>query len=71
MLSGKVHICDSKIAYLEYIANLEILLMVCTFQKSSHLLKLSKILMGNKGNWLLQGNGAITRVLALCKILAR
>ena len=45
--------------------------MVCTFQKSCHLLKLSKMLMGNIYNWLLQGNGAITRVVAYCKILAR
>ena len=37
--------------------------MVCTFQKSCHLLKLSKMLMGNIYNWLLQGNGAISRVL--------
>ena len=35
------------------------------------LLKLSKMLMGNKCNWLLQGNSAITRVLAYYKILAR
>ena len=38
--------------------------MACTFQKSCQLLKLSKMLMGNICNWLLQGNGAITRVLA-------
>ena len=43
--------------------------MVCTFQKSCHLLKLSKMLMGNICNLLLQGNGAITSVLAYCKIL--
>ena len=42
--------------------------MVCTFQKTCHLLKLSKMLMGNICKWLLQGNGAITRVLAYCKI---
>ena len=54
--------CDAKLAYryLDDIANLEILSMVCTFQKSCHLLKLSKMLMGNIYNWLLQGNGAIT-----------
>ena len=69
-LFSKVHICDAKIAYLDDIANLEVL-MVCTFQKSCHLLKLSKMLMGNIYNWLLQGNGAITRVLAYCKIFAR
>ena len=34
--------------------------MVCTFQKSFHLLELSKMLMGNICNWLLQGDGAIT-----------
>ena len=28
------------------------------------LLKLSNMLMGNMCNWLLQGNGAISRVLA-------
>ena len=43
--------------------------MVCTFQKSYHLLKLSKMLMGNICNLLLQGNGAITSVLAYCKTL--
>ena len=38
--------------------------MVCTFQKSCHLLKLSKMLLGNIYKWLLvQGNGAITRVM--------
>ena len=36
--------------------------MVCTFQKSCHLLKLSKMLMGNICNWLLQGNGASIHV---------
>ena len=40
-------------------------LIVCTFQKSVLLQKLTKMLMGNiLYNWLLQGNGAITRVLA-------
>ena len=39
-------------------------LMVCTYQKSCHLLNLSKMFMGNMCNWLLQGHGAITRVLA-------
>ena len=48
-LFSKVHICGAKIAYLDDIANLEIL----------------------PYNWLLQGNDAITRVLAYCKILAR
>ena len=46
-LFSKVHICDAKIAYLDDIANLIIYLMVCTFHKSCHLLKLSKMLMGN------------------------
>ena len=67
----KGQFCYAKIAYLEDIANLESYPMVCTFQKSCHLLKLSKMLMSNIYNWLLQGNGAITRVLAYCKILAR
>ena len=70
-LFSKVHICDAKIAYLDYIAIWKSNLMVCTFQKSCHLLKLSKMLMGNICNWLLQGNGAITRMLAYCKILER
>ena len=61
-----------KIAYLHDIANWKSYLMVCTFQKSCHLLKSSKMLLGNIYNWLLeQGIGAITRVLAYCKILAR
>ena len=70
-LFSKVHIHDAKIAYFDDIANLEILPCGLHFQKSCHLLKLSKMLMGNIYNWLLQGNGAITRVLAYCKILAR
>ena len=62
---SKVHICDAKIAYLDDIADLEILPYgLHFFQKSCHLLNLSKMLMGNICNWLLQGNGAITRVLA-------
>ena len=40
--------------------------MVCTFQKSCDLLKLSKMLMGNIYNWLQHGNSAI--VLAYSKI---
>ena len=60
-----------KIAYLDDIANLEILPYGLHLQKSCHLLKLSKMLMGNIYKWLLQGNGDITRVLAYCKILAR
>ena len=41
--------------------------MVCTFQKSCHLLKLSKMLIGNIYNWLLQGNGAVPE----CKHIAK
>ena len=63
-LFSKVHNCVAKIAYLDDIAIWKSYLMVCTFQKSCHLLKLSKMLMGNIYNWLLQANGAITRVLA-------
>ena len=40
---------DAKIAYLDDIANLEIL----SFQVSCHLLKLSKMLMGNICKWML------------------
>ena len=64
-LFSKVHICDAKIAYLDDIANLEILpngLHFSDVMSFIHLLKLTK--MGNIYNWLLQGNGAITRVLA-------
>ena len=70
-LFSNVHICDAKKAYLDDIANKEILPYGLHFQKSCHLQKLSKMLMGNIYNWLLQGNGAITRVLAYCEILAR
>ena len=61
----------AKIAYLDDIVIWKSYLMVSTFQKSCHLLKLSKMLMGNIYNWLSQGNGGITRVLAYCKTLAR
>ena len=64
-LFSKVHICDAKIAYLDDIVNLEIL------PYGLHFSELSKMLMGNICNRLLQGNGAIARVLAYCKILAR
>ena len=50
-------LCDAKLAYLDDITNLEI------FPYGLHLM-----LMGNICYWLLQGNGAITRVLAYCKI---
>ena len=70
-LFSKAHICDAKIVYLEDIANLDILPYGLHFQMTCHLLKLSKMLMGNIYNWLLQGNGAITRVLAYGKILVR
>ena len=63
-LVSKVHICDAKIAYLGDIATLEILAYGFHFQKSCHLLKSSKMLTAIICNWLLQGNGAITRVLA-------
>ena len=67
-LFSKLHICDAKIAYLDDIANSEILPYRLHFSKSCHLLKLSKMSMGNIYNWLLQGNGAITRLLACCKL---
>ena len=66
-LFSKLHICDAKIAYLDDIANLEILPYGLHFSEvmSFTKLKLSKMLLGNLYNWLLvQGNGAITRVLA-------
>ena len=69
-LFSKVHICDAKIAYLDDIATLEIL-PYGLHSSAFHLPKLSKMLMGNICNWLLQGNAAITRELAYCKILAR
>ena len=70
-LFSKVNICVAKIADLDDIANLDILPYGLHFSGSCHLLKLSKMLMGNICNWLLQGNGAITRVLAYCKILCK
>ena len=70
-LFSKVHICNAKIAYLDDIANLEILPYGLHFSEVMSFTKLSKMLIGNICNWLLQGNGAITRVLAYCKILAR
>ena len=63
-LFSKVHICDAKIAYLDDIANLEILPYGLHFSEVMSFIKLSKMLMGNICNWLLQDNGAITRVLA-------
>ena len=70
-LFSKVHICDAKIAYLGDIAKLEILPYGLHFSEAMSFTKLSKMLMGIICNWLLQGNDAITRVLAYCKILAR
>ena len=71
-LFSKVHICDAKIAYLDDIANLEILPYGWHF---SEVMSFTKIIKDVDGlyiyNWLLQGNGAIARVLAYCKILAR
>ena len=60
-----------KIAYLDDIVNLQILSYGLHFSEVMSLLKLSKMLMRNICYWLLQGNGAITRGLAYCKILAR
>ena len=68
---SKVHICEAKIAYLDDIANLEILPYGLHFSEVMSFTKILKDVMGNIYNWLLQGNGAITRVLAYCKILAR
>ena len=70
-LFSKDDICDAKIAYLDGMANFEILPYGLHFSDVCHLLKVSKMLLGNIYNWLLQVNGAITRVLAYCKILAR
>ena len=71
-LFSKVHICDAKIAYLDDIANLEILPYGLHF---SEVMSFTKIIKDGDGlyiyNWLLQGNDAITRVLAYRKILAR
>ena len=67
----KVHICDAKIASLDDKANLEILPHGLHFSEVMSFTKLSKILMGNIYNWLLKGNGAITRMLAYCNMLAR
>ena len=60
-----------KIAYLDDTANLEILPYGLHFLEVMSFTKISKMFMGNIYNWLLQGNGAITRVLVYCKILAR
>ena len=70
-LFSKVHICDAKIAYLDDIANLIILPYGLHFSEVMSVTKIIEVLMGNVYNWLLQGNDAITRVLAYCKILAR
>ena len=70
-LFSKVHICDAKVAYLDDIAKLEILPYSLHFSEVMLFTKYQKMLMGNICNWLLQGNGAITRVLAYCKIIAR
>ena len=70
-LFSRVHICDAKKTYLDDIANLEIIPYGLHFSEVMSLLKLSKMLIGIICNWMLQGNGAITRVLAYCKILAK
>ena len=51
-------------------ANLEILPYGLHFSEVMSFTKIIKV-MGNICSRLLQGNGAITRVLAYCKILAR
>ena len=53
------------------IANLEIIPYGLHFSEVMSFIKLSKMLMGIICNWMLPGNGAITRVLAYCKILAK
>ena len=66
---SKVHICDAKIAYLDDIANLEILPYGCHFSDVMSFIKIIKDVDGYYGNiynWLLQGNGANTRELAYC-----
>ena len=68
-LFSKVHICVAKVAYFDDIANLEILPYGLHFSEVMSFTKIIKMLMGNISKWLLQGNGAITRVLAFCKIL--
>ena len=56
----KVLIGDAKIAYLDDIANLEILPYGLHFSGvMSFTKKISNMLMGNIYNWLLQGNGVI------------
>ena len=57
----KVHICGSVIAYFDDITNLGILLSFFPFLKSHNLCKLSKILLGNICNGLLQVDAAIAR----------
>ena len=64
---SKVHICDANIAYLDDKAHFGSLTLWFALFQSCHLLSLSKILKGNICNWLLQGNGVITRVLAYCQ----
>ena len=70
-LFSKIHICGAKIAYLDDRANLEILPYGLPFSEVKSFTKIIKMLIGNTCNLLLQGHGAIARVLAYCKILAR
>ena len=71
-LFSKVHICDSKISYLDDIANLKILPFGLHFSQVMSFTLIIKDVDDNIYNWLvLQDNGAITRMLAYCKILAR
>ena len=68
-LFSMVHICDAKLAYLDDIANLEIFPYGLCFSEVMSFTKIiSKMLMSNICNWLLQSNGALTRALAYCKI---
>ena len=64
-LFSKVHICNAKFAYLDDIANLEILPYGLHFSEVMSFTKTIKDVDGKYiYNWLLQGNGVITRVLA-------
>ena len=67
ILFSTVHIGDAKIAYLDDIANLEILPYGLHFSEVMPFTKITKDVIYN---WLLQGNGAMTRVQAYCKILS-
>ena len=70
-LFPKVHICDAKLAYLDDKANVEFLPYGLHFSEVISFTTIIQDVICNICNLLLQGNGAITRVLAYCKILAR